>query len=334
MRIGRGLLDALLAEHPDRVVIADAFFADRLAAHGDRVLTLPAEESHKTLSEVERLIEELRDRGVARGDHLLAVGGGIVQDVATGVASLYMRGLDWTYAPSTLLGMADSCIGGKSSLNAGRYKNLAGNFHPPASVVIDVGLLDTLPAADRAGGLCEAMKISFCRGPEAFATYEQLHDRLDADQDAIVPLLHHVLDQKRWFIEVDEFDRKERRLLNFGHTFAHAIEPATSFEISHGIAVGIGVLCAERIGADAPDLAAHAKHLVLQDGGVGERLGQLDRDHFERAFLSDKKHGADGLHVIVPVEGGGVEERVLPRDDATLATIHDAVTTVAEGLRG
>lgn len=331
VRIGRGTYESLLSEREDDFVVADAFFADRLSQHESRLLTVTAIEANKTLSCVEALIENLRNLGARRGDGLVAVGGGIVQDVATGVASLYMRGLQWHYAPTTLLGMADSCIGGKSSLNVGRYKNLAGNFHPPRVVVIDPVFIETLPVEARAGGLCEAMKISYCRGPSSFEKYQECFAAFEVDTAAAPELLHHALTAKTWFIEVDEFDRSERRLLNFGHTFGHALEAASGFALSHGMGVGVGVLCAERLatlldgeGAAQPALTAHALQLIQQVPGVAERLLNIDLRVFERAFLGDKKHGRDGLHLILPAAGGGVAERVLAADEDTLRQVHTA----------
>jgi 3-dehydroquinate synthase len=329
VQIGDGTFEALLAERPQAPVIADAFFAERLAPHASRTLLLTAEEGQKTLTAAERLIEQLRDLGTTRGDALVAVGGGIVQDVATAAASLYMRGLQWSYAPTTLLGMVDSCIGGKSSLNVGHYKNLAGNFHPPVLVVIDPSFIDTLPMEDRAGGMCEAMKISYCRGPEAFARYLELYEAGDP-----AALIHHALAAKKWFIEIDEFDQAERRLLNFGHTFGHALEAATQFAVGHGTAVGLGVLAAEAF-ADhpAPELAVHAHALIAAAPELAARLERRDRAVFEAAVRSDKKHSRGHLHLIVPTAGGGIAEQRFPRDDATIARVNaamdEAIATVS-----
>lgn len=335
VHIAAGAFDALLTAHDGDVVIADAFFADRLAHRGDRLLLLEAVEGNKTLSQGEALIAALRDMGVGRGDHLIAVGGGIVQDVATLVASLYMRGLRWTYVPTTLLGMADSCIGGKSSLNVGPYKNLAGNFYPPRAVVIDPAFIGTLAPEDRIGGMCEAMKISFCRGTDAFERYLSLAGpALDGDDQAAA-LLAHVLACKQWFIEVDEFDQKERRQLNFGHTFGHALEAATGFRVSHGVGVGIGVIAADHLAValgrpPAPALRAHALGLVASVPDLAPRLKNVDDEQFRRAFLLDKKHGPNGLHVILPAPAGGTEEFVLPRGDESMPEIMGALRSAID----
>jgi 3-dehydroquinate synthase len=331
VRIAPGAFGALLEERTDQPVIADAFFAAALAARTDRVIVVEAVEANKTLGEGERIIEALRDMGIGRGESVVALGGGIVQDVSTLAVSLYMRGIPWTYVPTTLLGMADSCIGGKSSINVGPYKNLAGNFHPPTEIVVDPDFIRTLTPEDRVGGMCEAMKISFCRGPEAFARYVELQSQADCDNpEAEAALLAHVLGCKKWFIEVDEFDKKERRQLNFGHTFAHALEAATYFQVSHGAAVGIGVVAADRLAValglpGAPDLRAHALDLLAGVPDLGPRLADVDEAAFTRAFLLDKKHGPDGLHVIVPAAGGATEERVLPEGDETMAMVRGAL---------
>ena len=329
VQIGEGTFDELLAAQPRAPIVADDFFADRLAPHAARTVLLPAVEEHKTLGAAAGVIERLRDLGTTRGDALVALGGGIVQDVATAAASLYMRGLDWSYAPTTLLGMADSCIGGKSSLNVGRYKNLAGNFHPPKVVVVDPAFIETLPAEDRAGGMCEAMKISYCRGPDAFARYLALYEAGDA-----AALIHHALAAKQWFIEIDEFDKAERRLLNFGHTFGHALEAATSFGVGHGTAVGLGVLAAEAFaGHPAPELADHARMLVAAADDLAARLERRDPAVFEAAVLSDKKHSHGHIHLILPTPGGGIAEQRFPRDAATIARVHaamdEAIATVS-----
>jgi 3-dehydroquinate synthase len=326
--IAPGAFETLMAQRAGAFVIADARFTDHPALDPARTISVVAAETEKTMADGERVIIALREAGAQRGDHVVAVGGGIVQDVATLVAQLYMRGIPWSYVPTTLLGMVDSCIGGKSSINAGQFKNLVGSFHPPDEVIVDTAFLSTLPEEDLAGGLAEAMKITYCRGPEAFARYLEL---AAAFPGRAAELAHHALDSKRWFIEIDEFDKKERRLLNFGHTFGHALEAGTGYGVSHGIGVAIGVIAAERFaaatGVGAPDdaLRAHATSLAVQAPELRQRLGRLDPATFERAFLGDKKHGADGLHVIVPSGAGAVGERVMPHSPATLAAVHGAM---------
>lgn len=329
--IGEGIFSHLVAGGCD-VVVADRYFEPLLAAANVPIVYVDAEEKHKTLAGAEALVIGCFEAGARKGSRLLAVGGGVVQDLATLVASLYMRGLPWTYAPTTLMAMADSCIGGKSSINAGEVKNLVGNIYPPTAVVVDPVFLRTLGQEDLVGGLSEAVKICFCRGSECFDAYRQRFDSFQQDPAAAADLLHHVLDAKRWFVEVDEFDQKERRLLNFGHTFGHALESATAFAVNHGVGVAIGMLCAVRFAAARSEasvaallLAEHSRKLLSRVPDLGPRLARLDPEAFERAFRADKKHRAGQFRLILPVLGGGVEEVAVPSGDDEMQAVREAL---------
>ena len=338
IHLARGSFDALLDRLHDPILIADERFRDRV---GDRPAAfVTATEANKTVAEGARLIEALHALGARRGTPVVALGGGIVQDVATLTASLYMRGLPWAYAPTTLASMADSCIGGKSSINVGAVKNLAGNFFPPREVAIDPDFIATLAPADIVNGLAEAAKIAYCRGAEAYERYEQLAAAFafGADLDAGAQLLEHVLKAKTWFIEVDEFDRAERRLLNLGHTFGHALEAAVGHRVQHGVAVALGVRAAittarEHDGRDGvlrARLDAHCAQLAGDVPGLGAALGHFDRAAFTRALLGDKKHTQTELRLILPLPEGGAQEIGLPRDQES----NSRLLTALQGAMG
>lgn len=327
--IGQGAFADRVGGLPQAIALVDTALADQLDAISFPVIGVEVDETNKTLPYCERLIAAVKQQGGHRGSHLVAVGGGMVQDVATLVASLYMRGIAWTYIPTTLMAMADSCIGGKSSINVGTFKNLVGNIYPPAQVVVDPRFAETLSPEAVAGGLCEAVKICYCRGDEAFAEYLARHAAYASDPTALGDLLHHVLGAKAWFVEVDEFDRAERRLLNFGHTFAHAIESASAFGISHGVAVGVGVLAALAYAGEAQSrppspaealLGDHCRQLLRGVPGLVERLVALDGEAFANAFAGDKKHEPGAAHLILPNPDGGVNEVVhAPKEHAVEA---------------
>jgi 3-dehydroquinate synthase len=309
VRIGQGGFAAAMSRGHD-VVVIDAALRHMVTEPSGPVLAVEASEDTKTLAGCERLILELREAGVRRGDHVLAVGGGIVQDIATFVSDVYMRGLAWSYVPTTLMSMVDSCIGGKSCINVGDVKNLVGGIYPPDAVIVDPAFLASLSPTAMAAGFSEAVKIAYCRGPEAFEGYLERYDRFDVDPTA---LIEHVLRAKRWFVEIDEHDRKERRLLNFGHTFGHALETAVDHTLSHGLAVSVGVLCAIRhpaaaAGPDVERLEAHCRVLLASVPGVADALVQFDPQRFERAFRADKKHGPSTFRLILPAMRGGVAE--------------------------
>lgn len=335
--IGEGTFTPMLEQGCD-VVLADRYFEPALAGSPVPVVYVDAEEENKTLVGAEELIVGCFDAGARRGSRIFAVGGGVVQDLATLVASLYMRGLPWSYAPTTLMAMADSCIGGKSSINAGAVKNLVGNIYPPKAIAVDPVFLSTLGEEELVGGLSEAVKICFCRDASSFEMYLDHFDRFERDQSHAAALLHHVLAAKQWFVEVDEFDQKERRLLNFGHTFGHALESATSFAVSHGVGVAIGMLCAVKLAGtrSEPDeaarvLAEHSRRLLGRVPDLGSRLAGLDPDVFERSFRGDKKHRDGEFRLILPARGGGAEEVALPADETAMATVREALLqSVAE----
>jgi 3-dehydroquinate synthase len=327
--IGAGSFPEELARGGHDLILADRFFALTLQDAKLPVVFVEAEEKRKNLFEVDRILGEFSANGLTRGGSVMALGGGVVQDLATFAASVYMRGIQWTYAPTTLMAMADSCIGGKSSLNVSGAKNLAGNIYPPAAVVIDPKFIATLEAEDVVAGLGEAVKIAFCAGPEAFESYQ----RRFADRTQWEPLIEVVLSAKRWFVETDEFDLADRRLLNFGHTFGHALEAATDFEVNHGVAVVVGMLAAmsfrrEFFGAGGSEepLREHCKVLLSEVPALRQRLERADMARFLEAFLKDKKHPPDGLRVVLPkAEAIGVEEVALPRSAEVLDAVEAAL---------
>ena len=278
-------------------------------------------EQNKTLETSAQIIESMRSKGIQRGSHLDAFGGGIIQDLATITASLYMRGIDWTYYPTTLLGMVDSCIGGKSSINVGRYKNIAGNFYPPKEIIIDVQFCKTLALPEQVSGLCEAIKICYAAKTESFEQYIKSFSGLSLplSSEQLLELVELSLLTKKTFIEEDEFDLGPRLLLNFGHTFGHAIEAATHFSITHGVAVSMGMLAEIRMGMllnNWSDLPERAKHLNSYIRGLLKNIPDmvrtirnLDISLALEAFKSDKKH-TNQSYVIVTSDKQGYLERI------------------------
>ena len=323
------------------VVIADEFFRGRL--EGDAVL-IEASEQEKSLERMAALIERMRAQGVNRRTELVAVGGGVIQDLSAFVASVYMRGLRWTYVPTTVLAMVDSCIGGKSSINVGPYKNLVGTFHPPARIDIDPALAETLPRDQFASGLIEAAKICFCRGTESFATHLSYRPSTTMSTEALEQVIVNSLLAKKHFIEIDEFDKKERLLLNFGHTFGHALEGASHYGVPHGIAVGLGILCSLAFqrarGVDfsfAGTVAALEHHLdmmVRALPGLAGQMGRLDVGEVLERFGSDKKHTMNGYTLILVSAGGEVVMEQIARSADVDGRICAAVETTIERYRG
>jgi len=293
---------------------------DAVSAEG-RMLTIRATEPNKNLDKIPALAEELLRRGLRRDTALVAIGGGITQDVACFLASVLMRGVRWKFYPTTLLAQADSCIGSKSSINVGSVKNSAGTFWPPSSVVIDRSFLTTLSDVEMRSGMGEMIKVHIIEGPEAFDRFATDYDRLSTDAATLQDAIRRSLEIKRRIIEVDEFDAGPRQVLNYGHTFGHAIESATAYGIPHGIAVTIGIDMANFIAVELGRLdarrRARMKAITDRNARGYERTG-IPFDAFESAIKGDKKVSSAGITAILP-NAGGVPERVrLPLDDRFL----------------
>ncbi|MGK2954597.1 MAG: 3-dehydroquinate synthase [Solirubrobacterales bacterium] len=318
------------------VALVDPVVRKGLAFDGDRIVAVEGAESSKTLAGCEAVLVAMNKVGLKRGDTVAAVGGGVIQDVATLTTSLYMRGVDWVYVPTTLMAMVDSCIGGKSSINAGGIKNLVGNFHPPVKVLVDPHFIPSLPRLAIVSGLAEAVKICFVRGRESFTTFLASSASLEPGADeATVALIQHVLESKKWFVEIDEFDKAERQLLNFGHSFGHAWEAACGFRVQHGIGVAVGMLAALRhplsFSTDVTrGLDAYAMELLRSVADdVTAALDATDWSIFRSALAADKKNGHETLRLVLPAEES-VRIFELPLDDEQLTIAQDALSTALQ----
>jgi 3-dehydroquinate synthase len=318
--IGSGMLKEL--EHDDCVRIVD----ESLITHypwlaNPKNITVCALEKFKTINSASMIIEKMRSLGARRDSKVVAIGGGIIQDLATFAASSYMRGIDWNYYPTTLLGMVDSCVGGKSSLNVGKFKNIAGNFYPPQKIIIDPVFCKTLGKAQIIEGLFESLKICFAGTDDQIDQFSRisLKDTLQADENSLTDLIQLSLKTKKHFIEVDEFDQGIRLNLNFGHTFGHAIESASKYAISHGIAVGLGMLMAIHVSEfffnssikpkRASALEDHLLKLLNEVSDLKNNFEKVSRSQFITHFNSDKKHSANN-YVMILINSEGVLERV------------------------
>jgi len=319
--IGSSLLSGAIGEAD--AILVDEAVVPLLGTQSANFIILKANESDKSLSTVEQVIIQMKELGLNRESTLVAIGGGFVQDIATLTSALFMRGISWTYAPTTLMAMVDSCIGGKSSINANKFKNLIGNFYPPKEILVDLAFTKTLNPNAIACGMSEAIKICYARGTQEFSTFLDLRKKaLDLNTSEGEELVMHVLKSKKWFIENDEFDTGVRQLLNFGHTFGHALEAATSFKIPHGIAIGLGMLAAldfdqSTITQTETELIAGVR-TILEPVESLITLGALDFDAmmFENAFAGDKKNTNTHFRPILSFGGRLEVAQVLRSEDA------------------
>ena len=267
-------------------------------------IVFPAGEPSKTLETYAELVRGFAALGLTRSDFAVALGGGVVGDLTGFAAATYMRGIGVVQVPTTLLAMVDSSIGGKTGVDIPEGKNLVGAFHMPAQVVRNAAFLETLPEREMKNGFAELIKTAILFDPELFAA---LSPR--PSLDALAPLVERCA---RWKERVVAEDFKEggkrkllRKLLNLGHTFGHAIESASGFQLSHGESVAVGMRI---VGREVPEIGA-----ILDEYGfpqVADVFGpplSLTPDALRGYMANDKKRSGDKITLVVPKRIGKCE---------------------------
>lgn len=276
-----------------------------LLGNAKSTLEIEATETAKNLLSFTHYIEHLVESKVRRGDRLVAVGGGIIQDITCFLAATLLRGLDWYFYPTTLLAQADSCIGSKSSINVGKYKNLLGTYTPPRRVFISPTVLKTLDVHDRRSGIGEMLKVHIIDGPASFQKIAADYDRLFSDDDCLATYIRRSLEIKKGIVEEDEFDRGLRNIMNYGHSFGHAIEAATDFRVPHGIAVTMGMDLANFLSfrtGGIPSMVYSSMHAILKKNYHGFEATPIPIEEFFDALGKDKKNVGSRLRLILPDE--------------------------------
>lgn len=290
-------------------------------------LVLPAGEASKTLASFSRVIDALAGLGARRDACVFALGGGVIGDLAGFAAACWMRGIDCVQLPTTLLAMVDSSVGGKTAVDLPQGKNLVGAFHPPRAVLADTAALATLPARELRAGLAEVVKYGAITDAPFLDWLDGHADALLAgDQAALAEAIARSCAHKAAIVERDPYERGERALLNFGHTFAHAIETAQGYGgLNHGEAVAVGMVLATRLSHQL-GLAAAADGERLQ--ALLARLGLpvavpagLEPQRLVELMRLDKKARASGLRFIL-WEGAG---RARIQDDVPGQAVLDAL---------
>ena len=208
---------------------------------------IDSSENEKTYIAIGATIDWLIRGGFKRSGRIVAIGGGIVQDISAFISSIIYRGVDWFFVPTTLLSQCDSCIGSKTSVNFGELKNQLGGFYPPKKIFIDNIFLTTLGEEEIRSGLGEMMHYFLIDGRPSFNLINESFDLALNDFAVIKRLIQQSLSIKKRMIIVDEFDQGPRNIFNYGHSFGHALETYTSFLIPHGIAVSFGMDMANRL---------------------------------------------------------------------------------------
>ena len=322
----------LLKATPKAVLVVDKnvarLYSTQLSALTGSLPTfvVPATEEEKTLDGVAQVLTFLQQQDCNKQSMIIAVGGGIIQDIVAFAAHVYYRGLKWYFVPSTLLSMADSCIGAKSSINFNGFKNQLGAFHSPARVFICDQFVRTLSDDDVGSGYGEIFKLFLIGSRELFARLKTVLARDGFRNSSLPEFIYESLRVKQAIIEQDEYETGLRRILNYGHTFGHALEGLTHYEVPHGLAVAWGLdlvnWLAYRAGllskADFDDIHAFAARYFSRRISRAVTAAELIQ-----ATRRDKKV-ADGKISLALLERPGALKIVPTAYDATLeASVSD-----------
>jgi 3-dehydroquinate synthase len=301
--IGRALLNGhfKLSEYvhgTDCLVVSNETVAplyyDSLAQDlADRSITninLPDGESFKTVATMQKILDQLVTAGANRDTTVIALGGGVVGDIAGFAAACYMRGVAFVQVPTTLLAQVDSSVGGKTGVNHEKGKNLIGAFHQPQLVLIDTETLNTLPKRELRAGLAEVIKYGAICDPQFFAWLESnMGALLDKDPAALAHAIQRSCELKAEVVAADEHESGRRAILNFGHTFGHAIEHCLGYgQWLHGEAVGAGMLMAAQL-SDIPAADLARLRELIEVAGLPVRPPALSSEHWIDAMGMDKK---------------------------------------------
>jgi 3-dehydroquinate synthetase len=251
----------------------------------------PMTEARKTLAEVDAMCEALSARGVGRDGYVVAVGGGVLTDLAGLAAALYLRGVPWVSVPSTLLAQVDAGLGGKTGANLRAGKNLVGAFHQPRLVVCDPRLLSTLPEREIWSGLAEVVKCALLEGGELLERCERdLERAASGDAAALAPLIEGAVRLKARIVAADEREGGQRAFLNLGHTVGHALEAATGYaRFSHGEAVALGLRGMLELSDSMPDRKRALNLVERLRVETGPALDAGEREAALQAMTRDKK---------------------------------------------
>ena len=274
-----------------------------------RVILIESSENNKTIPYCQKILSELVEANFKKNHKIVAVGGGITQDIVGFVSSVLYRGVDWIFLPTTLLAQADSCIGSKISINLGSCKNLVGTFYPPSHIYCCPEFINTLGVQDIKSGIGEIMHYYLVDGTKSIDSLIASYDDLLKDPTTLTPHIRESLNIKRKVIEKDEFDCGDRLTFNYGHTFGHAIEALTCYEVPHGQAITLGMDIANfvslQLGYISKDIYDYF-YEFLKKNIPKFKLKKEDLNLYLSLISKDKKNTGDSIVCILPYGVGDI----------------------------
>ena len=328
--IGEGLFSRLQEIKPtgDRYLLltdqnVDAYYGDLVMSAIGREkchkYIIASGESSKTMETVIQILSYMLDCQFTRKSVIIALGGGVVGDIAGFCASIYMRGIHWIQLPTTLLAQVDSSVGGKTGVNMPQGKNVIGSFYQPQVVVIDTDVLKTLPRRELISGIGEVIKYGIICDYNFFSyIHNHLPSLLTLEKDILEKVIYRCCKMKAEVVAADEREGGLRKILNFGHTFGHGLEAAANYEYyTHGEAVLIGMMVESKIalGMDWID-ETYYKEITeaIEKTGISLDITHMDRELLLEKMLRDKKNQENKISFILPKGKGKVQEVLLPKE--------------------
>ena len=270
-------------------------------------MTIRATEKNKNIKKAIEIINFFERKNITKLNNIIVVGGGILQDLGAFACSMYKRGIPWTYVPTTMLGMTDSCVGGKTGLNFTNKKNMLALFSAPRKVLINLKFLDTLPEREFISGLGESLRLHITGGKKFINIFENNIDLLlKRDKKALKKIIQNSLIVKKSVVEIDEFEKNYRKSMNYGHSIGHALESLTNFSFPHGMAVSLGMMIENNIASMCYDLDYKFSERVnkiirkLIDKRAIKDLNKVKEKNFVDVLKSDKKVLGNILKLSVP----------------------------------
>ena len=289
---------------------------DALETHS--YIGIDATETQKSYQEITPIIQHLIENGFRKNHRLIAIGGGITQDITAFISSIMYRGVSWLFLPTTILSQGDSCIGSKTSINFGKYKNQIGGFYPPNKIFIYPDFMSTLSEAEIRSGIGEMLHYFIVAGKIDFEMFRDKYQKAFTDKQVLAEIISRSLEIKKSYIEIDEFDKNVRQVFNYGHSFGHAIESLTDYRVPHGIAVSYGMDMANFISVKMgfiPQQIRNEIREVTEYIWKGFKIDDIDLETFKIALSKDKKNVGSKLGLILNKGYGKIFKNIMEADD-------------------
>lgn len=304
-------------KNQNNIFLIDGFIKKRYFKNLDKkfpVMTIHASEKNKNIETALKIINFFENKKVNKLNKVIVIGGGILQDLGAFSCAMYKRGIPWIYLPTTLLGMTDSCVGGKTGLNYLNKKNILALFSAPREVIIDISFLETLSHRDFLSGLGEALRLHITGGKKYVESFEKnIELAVKKNKQAIKNIILNSLSIKKAVVEEDEFEKNLRKSMNYGHSLGHALETLSDFAFPHGMAVSLGIcienlLASEYYNLDEQvcfRLQSLAEKLI--DKKAKSALKKIKNCKFSDILKADKKTIGSTLKLAIPDDYGKID---------------------------